>query len=135
MVIQPTLDLAWLNRGRTDSGGLVVRIGGQSGRAFLDVPVAVEGSALEFLTVEDIEPASGSASYTSGSISRIRLFGTCPGTVRNSVHDVINKTRMVPITKHAVAYIAALAAVPFAFVWLLATPLERVVEEVVKRIL
>jgi hypothetical protein len=52
-----------------------------------------------------------------------------------SSYDVINKTRMVPITKHAVAYIAALAAVPFAFVWLLATPLERVVEEVVKRIL
>jgi hypothetical protein len=52
-----------------------------------------------------------------------------------SSYDVINKTRIVPITKHAVGYIAGLAAVPFAIVWLLTTPLEKVVKEVVKRIL
>ena len=52
-----------------------------------------------------------------------------------SSYDVISKTRLVPITRHAVMYIAALAAAPFALVWLLATPLERVVEEIVKRML
>jgi hypothetical protein len=52
-----------------------------------------------------------------------------------STYDVINKTRLVPITRHAVMYIAALAAAPFALVWLLATPVEKVVEEILKRML
>jgi hypothetical protein len=52
-----------------------------------------------------------------------------------SSYDVISKTHLVPITRHAVMYIGTLAAAPFALVWLLATPLERVVEEIIKRIL
>jgi hypothetical protein len=50
-----------------------------------------------------------------------------------SSYDVINQTRLVPITRHAVMYIATLAAAPFVLVWLLATPLERVIEEIIKR--
>jgi hypothetical protein len=52
-----------------------------------------------------------------------------------SSYDVINQTRFVPITKHAIMYIATLAAAPFAIMWLLATPLEKVVEEIIKRML
>jgi hypothetical protein len=50
-----------------------------------------------------------------------------------SSYDVINQTRLVPITRHAVMYIATLAATPFVLVWLLATPLESVIEEIIKR--
>lgn len=52
-----------------------------------------------------------------------------------STYDVINKTRLVLITRHAAMYIAVLAAAPFALVWLIATPLERVVEEIIRRML
>jgi hypothetical protein len=49
-----------------------------------------------------------------------------------SSYDVINNTRLVPITRHAVIYIATLAAAPFALVWLMTTPLEKVAEEIIK---
>ena len=52
-----------------------------------------------------------------------------------SSYDVINKTRIIPVTRGAVIYVAALAAAPFAFVWVLATPLEKVIEEILKRML
>lgn len=52
-----------------------------------------------------------------------------------SSYDVVNKTRLVPITRNAAMYIAALAAAPFAFVWLMATPLEKVAEEIIRRML
>lgn len=52
-----------------------------------------------------------------------------------SSYDVISNTRLVPITRHAVVYIATMAATPFALVWLMATPLEKVVEEIIKRML
>jgi MFS family permease len=50
-----------------------------------------------------------------------------------SSYDVIRQTRTIPITKGAVMHVAILAAAPFAFVWALATPLEKVVEEILKR--
>lgn len=50
-----------------------------------------------------------------------------------SSYEVILKTRLVPISRRSVVHIAALAAAPFAFVWLMATPFDKVVEEIVKR--
>jgi hypothetical protein len=52
-----------------------------------------------------------------------------------SSYDVIRDTRVIPISKRAVIYIAAHAAAPFALVWLFATPLDRVIGEIVKRLL
>jgi hypothetical protein len=51
-----------------------------------------------------------------------------------SSYDVIRETRVIPINKRAVIFIAALAGAPFAFVWLLTTPVERLVTEILKRL-
>jgi hypothetical protein len=51
-----------------------------------------------------------------------------------SSYDVIRETRIIPINKRAVIYITALAAAPFAFVWLLTIPVERLVTEIVRRL-
>lgn len=52
-----------------------------------------------------------------------------------SSYDVIRETRVIPMSKRAVIYIAALAAAPFALVWLFATPLDRVIAEMLKRLI
>jgi hypothetical protein len=52
-----------------------------------------------------------------------------------SSYDVIREMRVIPISKRAVIYIAVLAAAPFAPVWLLATPLDRVIGEILKKLL
>jgi hypothetical protein len=52
-----------------------------------------------------------------------------------SSYDVIGQMRVIPMSKRAVIYIAALAAAPFAVVWLFATPLDRVIGEILKRLL
>ncbi len=52
-----------------------------------------------------------------------------------SSYDVIRETQVIPISKRAVIYIAAQAAAPFAAVWLLATPLDKVVAEILKKLL
>jgi hypothetical protein len=52
-----------------------------------------------------------------------------------SSYDVIGQMRVIPVSKRAVIYIAALAAAPFAVVWLFATPLDRVIGEILKRLL
>ncbi len=49
-------------------------------------------------------------------------------------YDVIKETQVVPITKSAIINIAAQAAAPFALVWILATPSERVLTEIIKRL-
>jgi hypothetical protein len=49
-------------------------------------------------------------------------------------YEVIKETRIFPINKRAVTYIAVLAGVPFAFVWLLTTPVEKLVAEILKRL-
>ena len=51
-----------------------------------------------------------------------------------SSYDVIRETRVIPINKRAVIYITAFAGAPFAVVWLLTTPIERVVTEILKRL-
>ena len=48
--------------------------------------------------------------------------------------DVIRETRVIPITKRSVTYITVFAGAPFAFVWLLTTPVERLVTEILKRL-
>lgn len=48
--------------------------------------------------------------------------------------DVIRETRIVLINKRAVAYIATFAGAPFVFVWLLTTPVEKLMTEVLKRL-
>ena len=48
--------------------------------------------------------------------------------------DVIRETRIIPITKRAVTYVTVLAGAPFAFVWLLTTPVDRLVTEILKRL-
>jgi hypothetical protein len=52
-----------------------------------------------------------------------------------SSYDVIQATRVIPISRRAVLYIAAYAAAPFAVVWLLYTPLDETIKEIVKRLL
>jgi hypothetical protein len=52
-----------------------------------------------------------------------------------SSYDVIREMRVIPIGKRAVIYIAVLAAAPFAPVWLFATPLDRVIGEILKKLL
>jgi hypothetical protein len=52
-----------------------------------------------------------------------------------SSYDVIQQTRVIPISRRAVMYIAAYAAAPFAVVWLLGTPLEQLIAEILKRLL
>ena len=51
-----------------------------------------------------------------------------------SSYDVLRQTRAFPINRNAVFYIAGLAGAPFAFVWLLTTPFEGVVTEILKRL-
>jgi len=51
-----------------------------------------------------------------------------------SSYDVFRQTRVFPINRTAVMYIAGLAGAPFAFVWLLTTPLEKLVTEILKRL-
>jgi hypothetical protein len=52
-----------------------------------------------------------------------------------SSYDVIREMRVIPIGKRAVIYIGVLAAAPFAPVWLFATPLDRVIGEILKKLL
>jgi hypothetical protein len=52
-----------------------------------------------------------------------------------STYDVIQATRVIPINRRAVLSIAAYAAAPFAVVWLLYTPLDETIKEIVKRLL
>jgi hypothetical protein len=52
-----------------------------------------------------------------------------------SSYDVIQATRVVPITRRAVLYIAAYAAAPFVVVWIFGTPLDKMIGEVLKRLL
>ena len=52
-----------------------------------------------------------------------------------SSYDVIQATRMIPISKRALLYIAAQAAAPFALVWYLATPVDQLIGEILKRLL
>jgi hypothetical protein len=51
-----------------------------------------------------------------------------------SSYDVFRQTRVFPINQSAVIYIAGLAGAPFAFVWLLTTPLEKLVTEILMRL-
>jgi hypothetical protein len=52
-----------------------------------------------------------------------------------SSYDVIQATHVVPITRRSVLYIAAYAAAPFAVVWFLATPVDQMIGEILKRLL
>ena len=52
-----------------------------------------------------------------------------------STYDVIRETSVIPINKRAVIYVMALAATPFASLWLLNKPLEQLITEVLKRLL
>jgi hypothetical protein len=52
-----------------------------------------------------------------------------------STYDVIRSTRVIPISKRAIIYIAALAAAPFAFVWLIVSPLDKLIAEILRQLL
>jgi hypothetical protein len=52
-----------------------------------------------------------------------------------SSYDVIQATRVVPISKRAILYVAAYAAAPFAVVWIFGTPVDKLIGEVLKRLL
>jgi hypothetical protein len=52
-----------------------------------------------------------------------------------SSYDVIREMHVIPISKRAVIYVAGFAAAPFAFVWLLASPLDKTIAEILKRLL
>lgn len=51
-----------------------------------------------------------------------------------SSYDVLRQTRVFPVNRNAVLYIAGLAAAPFICVWLFTTPVERLVTEILKRL-
>lgn len=73
-----------------------------------------------------IGPPPGTMIGTQDPSSLIDYISTC---------DVIRHTRVIPIDKSAVLYVAGLAAAPFASLWLLNKPLERLIAEIVKRLL
>lgn len=52
-----------------------------------------------------------------------------------SSFDIIQATRVIPANRRAVLHVAAYAAAPFAIVWLLATPLDQLIAEILKRLL
>jgi len=52
-----------------------------------------------------------------------------------SACDVIRETLVIPINKRAVLYVAALAAAPFACLWLLNKPLEGLITEILQRLI
>jgi hypothetical protein len=52
-----------------------------------------------------------------------------------SSYDVIRETQVFLTSRRAVIYIAILAAAPFVPVWLLATPLDKLIGEILKRLL
>ena len=52
-----------------------------------------------------------------------------------STYDVIRETLIIPISKRAVVQVATLAAAPFASLWLLNKPFERLITEILKRLL
>jgi len=51
-----------------------------------------------------------------------------------SSYDVIQQMRVIPVSKRTVLYIAAYAAVPFAVVWWLGTPVDELIAEIFKRL-
>src|SRR6185369_10149937 len=51
-----------------------------------------------------------------------------------SSYDVIHDTRVIPITRRAVLSVAAQAAAPFALIWYLATPIDDLIVEILKRL-
>jgi hypothetical protein len=52
-----------------------------------------------------------------------------------STFDVIQAMRVIPISRRSVIYMAAYAAAPFAVVWLMATPVEQLIAQLIKRLL
>jgi len=52
-----------------------------------------------------------------------------------SSYDVIRQAQVVPIDKRSLVYIVSLSAAPFILVWLLATPLDKWVGEILKKLL
>jgi hypothetical protein len=52
-----------------------------------------------------------------------------------SACDVIRETLVIPINKRAVLYVAALAAAPFACLWLLNKPFEGLITEILQRLI
>lgn len=52
-----------------------------------------------------------------------------------STYDAIRQTQVIPINKRAILYIATFAAAPFAPVWFFATPVDRVIAEILKRLI
>jgi hypothetical protein len=51
-----------------------------------------------------------------------------------SSYDVIQQMRAIPINRRTVIYIAAYAAAPFGIVWFLATPVDQLITEILKRL-
>ncbi len=51
-----------------------------------------------------------------------------------SSYDVLHSTKVIPITRRAVLSVTAQAAAPFAVVWYLATPIDQLIVEVLKRL-
>jgi hypothetical protein len=68
-------------------------------------------------------PPAGINGRHSGSLFSYRL------------HDVIREMHVIPIRKRAVVYVTGFAAAPFGFVWLLASPVEKAIAEILKRLL
>lgn len=52
-----------------------------------------------------------------------------------STYDAIRQTQVILISKRAIIYIATFAAAPFAPVWFFATPVDRVIAEILKRLI
>jgi hypothetical protein len=52
-----------------------------------------------------------------------------------SSYDVIRQAQVIPIDKRSLLYIVSLSAAPFILVWLLVTPLDKWVGEILKKLL
>jgi hypothetical protein len=50
-------------------------------------------------------------------------------------YDALRQTQVIPIDKRALLYVLFLSAAPFLFVWLLVTPVDKWVGEILKRLL
>jgi hypothetical protein len=52
-----------------------------------------------------------------------------------SSYDVIQQTQFIPMDRRALLYIVILSAAPFTLVWLLTTPLDKLIGEILKKLL
>jgi hypothetical protein len=93
---------------------------------------------LRYSTVANRVTRKFDAKWVANPESSSEMVGTQdPSSLIDYIgsYDVIQATHIVPFSRRAVIFITLHAAAPFALVWLCYTPLDKLVVEIVKRLL